>query len=86
MIVSPHQDDFQGFNRDGSNGMPYVAHLPNHTELYLVMPIREWNEPPEFEERLTSWVCLNGCLVRSYFWVSGTRNWESSGLSVFVFR
>ena len=44
MVVSPHQDDFQGFNRDGSNGMPYVAHLPGHTELYLVMPIREWDE------------------------------------------
>jgi hypothetical protein len=44
MVVSPHQDDFQGFNRDGSNGMPYVAHLPGHTELYLVMPIRQWEE------------------------------------------
>jgi hypothetical protein len=46
MIVSPHQDDFQGFNRDGSNGMPYVTHLPNHTELFLVMPIRQWKEQP----------------------------------------
>jgi hypothetical protein len=45
MIVSPHQDDFQGFNRDPSNGMPYVAHLPHHTELYLVMPARQWDEP-----------------------------------------
>ena len=44
MIVSPHQDDFQGLNRDGSNGMPYVAHLPGRTELYLVMPIREWDQ------------------------------------------
>jgi hypothetical protein len=44
MVVSPHQDDFQGLNRDGSNGMPYVAHLPGHTELYLVMPIRQWDE------------------------------------------
>lgn len=44
MIVNPHQDDFQGFNRDPSNGMPYVAHLPHHTELYLVMPARQWNE------------------------------------------
>jgi hypothetical protein len=42
MIVSPNQEEFQGFNRDPSNGMPYVAHLPNRTELYLVMPIREW--------------------------------------------
>jgi hypothetical protein len=44
MIVSPHQDDFQEFNRDGSNGMPYVAHLPGRTELYLVMPIRQWDD------------------------------------------
>ena len=44
MIVSPHQDDFQRFNRDPSNGMPYVAHLPHHTELYLVMPARQWDE------------------------------------------
>ncbi len=44
MIVSPHQDDFQGFNRDPSNGMPYVAHLPHRTELYLVMPVRQWDE------------------------------------------
>ena len=45
MIVSPHQDDFQGFNRDGSNGLPYVAHLPGHSDLYLVMPVRQWNQP-----------------------------------------
>jgi hypothetical protein len=44
MIVSPHknQDELQGLNQDGSNGMPYVAHLPGRTDLYLVMPIREW--------------------------------------------
>ena len=44
MIVSPHQDDFQGFNRDASNGMPYVTHLPNRPELFLVMPVRQWDE------------------------------------------
>ena len=44
MIVGPHLDDFQGFNRDPSNGMPYVTHLPNRTELFLVMPVRQWNE------------------------------------------
>ena len=44
MVVTPHPDDFQGFNRDGSNGMPYVAHLLGRPELYLVMPIREWDE------------------------------------------
>ena len=46
MIVSPYQDDYQRFNRDPSNGMPYVTHLPNSTELYLVMPIRQWDEHP----------------------------------------
>jgi hypothetical protein len=44
MIVSPHQEEFQQFSRDGSNGMPYVTHLPNRTELFLVVPIRQWNE------------------------------------------
>jgi len=44
MIVSPHLDDFQGFNRDASNGMPYVTHLPNRPELFLVMPVRQWDE------------------------------------------
>jgi hypothetical protein len=44
MVVSPHQDEFQGFNRDGSNGMPYVTHLPGRTELFLVMPVRQWDE------------------------------------------
>lgn len=46
MIVSPHenQKELQAFSHDGSNGMPYVAHLPHGTDLYLVMPIREWDE------------------------------------------
>jgi hypothetical protein len=44
MVLSPHQDEFQGFNRDASNGMPYATHLPNRTELFLVMPIRQWDE------------------------------------------
>jgi hypothetical protein len=46
MIVSPHQ--FQGelrpLSHDGSNGMPYVAHLPHGTDLYLVLPVRQWDE------------------------------------------
>ena len=42
MIVSPHQDEFQNLNRDGSNGMAYVTHLPNRTELFLVIPVRQW--------------------------------------------
>ena len=44
MVVGPHQDEFQGFNGDGSNGMPYVTHLLNRTELFLVVPIRQWDE------------------------------------------
>ena len=44
MGVGPHQDKFQEFNGDGSSGMPYVTHLPNRTELFLVMPIRQWDE------------------------------------------
>lgn len=44
MIVSPHQDEFQAYNRDGTTGMPYVTHLPNRTELFLVIPIRQWDE------------------------------------------
>ena len=44
MVVSPHEDELQRFNRDGSNGMPYVTHLPNRIELFLVMPIRQWEE------------------------------------------
>jgi hypothetical protein len=46
MIVSPHQDEFRGFNRDASNGMPYVTHLPNRTELFLVMPVRQSVQHP----------------------------------------
>lgn len=44
MIVGPNQDEFQEFNRDPTIGMPYVTHLPNRAELFLVMPIRQWNE------------------------------------------
>jgi hypothetical protein len=44
MVVGPNQDEFQGFNRDATNGMPYVTHLPNRAELFLVMPMRQWNE------------------------------------------
>jgi len=46
MIVSPrqYQEELRPLSHDGSSGMPYVAHLPNGTDLYLVMPIRQWNE------------------------------------------
>jgi hypothetical protein len=44
MIVSPHeyQKELEGFSHDGSDGQPYVAHLPKGHDLYLVMPFREW--------------------------------------------
>jgi len=41
MVVSPHPDELQGFNRDGSNGMSYVTHLPGADQLFLVIPIRQ---------------------------------------------
>ena len=44
MVVGPHPEEFQGLNRDATNGMPYVTHLPNRTELFLVMPVRQWDE------------------------------------------
>jgi hypothetical protein len=46
MIVSPHQyqDELRPLSHDGSNGMPYVAHLPHGTDLYLVLPFRQWSE------------------------------------------
>jgi hypothetical protein len=44
MVVGAHEDELQGFNLDASNGMPYATHLPNRTELFLVMPIRQWDE------------------------------------------
>ncbi|HEY0702891.1 MAG TPA: hypothetical protein VGD60_09010 [Candidatus Acidoferrales bacterium] len=46
MIVSPHhnQSELQTFSHDGSSGMPYVAHLPHGTDLYLVMPFKQSSE------------------------------------------
>ena len=46
MIVSPHeyQDELRPLSHDGSSGMPYVAHLPKGTDLYLVLPFRQWSE------------------------------------------
>ena len=46
MIVSPHknQDELEKLSHDGSNRMPYVAHLPGRTDLYLVMPIGQWGD------------------------------------------
>jgi hypothetical protein len=41
MIIGLDQEILQTLNHDGSNGQPYVNHLPGHSELYLVIPIRE---------------------------------------------
>jgi hypothetical protein len=47
MIIGLDQKIIQTLNHDGSNGEPYVNHLPGHTELYLVIPIREWDDAQE---------------------------------------
>jgi hypothetical protein len=44
MIVGPDQQAMRALNPDGSNGQAYVNHLPGRTELYLVIPIRQWDE------------------------------------------
>jgi hypothetical protein len=46
MVVSPNQDELQAFTRDGTSGMPYINHLPKQTEVFLVIPIRAWDEKP----------------------------------------
>jgi len=44
MIIGLDQKTMQTLNQDGSNGEPYVNHLPGRTELFLVIPIREWDD------------------------------------------
>lgn len=45
MIVGLDQKLLQTFNPDGSGGQPYVNHLAgNHPELFLVIPIRQWDD------------------------------------------
>jgi hypothetical protein len=34
----------QILNQHGSNGEPYVNHLPHRSEFYLVISIREWDD------------------------------------------
>jgi hypothetical protein len=41
MVVGPNQDEFQGFIVTQRMATPYVSHLPNRTELFLVMPVRQ---------------------------------------------
>jgi len=47
MIIGLDQKLLQTFNHDASNGEPYVNHLPGRSELYLVIPIREWDDAQE---------------------------------------
>jgi len=42
MIITPHNEDLEKFNRDGSTGQIYVSHLPGHAELYMIMPFKDW--------------------------------------------
>jgi hypothetical protein len=42
MIITPHNEDLAKFNRDGSTGQIYVSHLPGHSELYLIIPFKDW--------------------------------------------
>jgi len=46
MVVSPHQEELQAFTRDASSGMPYINHLPQRTEVFVVIPMRQWEEQP----------------------------------------
>jgi hypothetical protein len=47
MIIGLDQQMMRALNQDGSNGEPYVNHLPGHAELYLVIPIRSWKDAQE---------------------------------------
>jgi hypothetical protein len=42
MIITPHNEDLAKFNRDGSTGQIYVSHLPGRSELYLIIPFKDW--------------------------------------------
>jgi hypothetical protein len=44
MIIGLDQKVLQTLNHDGSNGEPYVNSLPGHSELFLVIPIRQWDD------------------------------------------
>lgn len=44
MVLGLDQRLMKALNHDGSNGEPYVNSLPGHSELYLVIPIRQWDD------------------------------------------
>jgi hypothetical protein len=46
MVVSPHQDEMAAVSRDAASGMPYLNHLPRQTDVFVVIPIRQWDEKP----------------------------------------
>jgi hypothetical protein len=46
MVLSPNQDELTAFTRDGASGTPYINHLPKGTEVFVVIPIRHWDENP----------------------------------------
>jgi hypothetical protein len=44
MIVTPNQADIRAFDTNAASGMPYINHLPGRPEMFLVIPIRGWDE------------------------------------------
>ena len=46
MIVTPNQSDLRAFTTNGAAGDVYINHLPGRSEMFLVIPIRGWNERP----------------------------------------
>jgi hypothetical protein len=47
MIIGMDQKKLQAYSQDGSTGEPYVNHLPfpgHHPELFLVIPLRHWDD------------------------------------------
>ena len=44
MLIGLDQKRMQALNQDGSNGEPYANHFPGHSELFLVIPIRAWDD------------------------------------------
>ena len=44
MVLGTDQEMLRTLNQDGSNGQPYANHLSGHSEVFLVIPIRQWDE------------------------------------------
>jgi hypothetical protein len=41
-----HQNELAAFTRDGAHRIPYINHLPQITDVFVVIPIRQWYEEP----------------------------------------